>query len=87
MTVLAGKMTNLSATRKTTLRGEGSSSQSDEEVVRVVEGHAMVAAREARASGIIQKVEPPLKPNFEYTLRRVDHRHPRRATKYTRLEN
>jgi hypothetical protein len=44
----------------------------------------MAAAREARASDIIQKVECPLKLDFEYTLRRVDHHHPRRATDFTR---
>jgi hypothetical protein len=47
----------------------------------------VAAAREARASGIIQKVEHPLKPNFEYTLRRVDRCHPRRPMDYTRREN
>jgi hypothetical protein len=47
----------------------------------------MAAAREARASDVIQKVERPLKSNFEYTVRRVDHRHPRRATDFTRGEN
>jgi hypothetical protein len=64
------------ATRKSSHRGGGSSSQVDEEAGRVVEGHVVAVAREARASGIIQKVERPLKPNFEYTLRRVDRRHP-----------
>jgi hypothetical protein len=29
----------------------------------------MAATREARASDVIQKVECPLKPDFEYTLR------------------
>jgi hypothetical protein len=47
----------------------------------------VVAAREARASGVIQKVERPLKPGFEYTLRRVDRHHPQRTTDYTRGEN
>jgi hypothetical protein len=47
----------------------------------------MVAAREARASYVIQKVEHPLRPNFEYTLRRVDHHHPRRLIDFTLGEN
>jgi hypothetical protein len=47
----------------------------------------VVAARAARASGVIHKVERPLKPDFEYTLRRVDHRHPRSLTDFTRGEN
>jgi hypothetical protein len=47
----------------------------------------VAAAIEARASDIIQKVEHPLKPNFEYTLRRVDRCHPRRPMDYTRREN
>jgi hypothetical protein len=64
-----------------------SSSRADEEAARVAEGHAVAAARDARASRIIQKVERPLKPGFEYTLRRVDHRHYQRATNYTRGEN
>jgi hypothetical protein len=47
----------------------------------------MAAAREARASDIIQKVEQPLKPVFEYTVRRVDRHHPWRAMHFTRGEN
>jgi hypothetical protein len=47
----------------------------------------VAAAREARANDVIQKVERPLKPDFEYTLRRVDRRHPRRTTDYTKREN
>jgi hypothetical protein len=31
----------------------------------------MAATKEAMASDIIQKVEQPLKPNFEYTLSRL----------------
>jgi hypothetical protein len=58
--------------RKVARGGEGSSTRADEEDARIAEGHAMVVAREARASDIIQKVERLLKPNFEYTLRRVD---------------
>jgi hypothetical protein len=42
-------------------------SHADEEATRIVEGHVVAAAREARASDIIQKVECPLKPDFEYT--------------------
>jgi hypothetical protein len=72
---------------KTSRRCEASSSQASEEATRVAEGSAVAAAREARASGIIQKVERPLKPGFEYTLRRVDHHHSRRATDYTSGEN
>jgi hypothetical protein len=64
------------ATRKASHGGAASSSRG-----------AVAAAREARASGIIHKVERPLKPNFEYTLRRVDRRHPHRPTNFTRAEN
>jgi hypothetical protein len=53
----------------------------------VAEGRAVATAREARASDVIQKVECPLKPGFEYTIRRVDRHHPRRPTDYTRGEN
>jgi hypothetical protein len=49
----------------------------------MVEGHAV---REARESGLIQKVECPLQPNYEYTLRRVDRHHPHKHTDYTRAE-
>jgi hypothetical protein len=74
-------------TRKAS-RGRGaSSSRADEEVARVAKGRAVAAAREARASNVIQKVERPLRPNFEYTLRRVDHRYPRRPTNFTLGEN
>jgi hypothetical protein len=75
------------ATRKASHGGAASSSRGDVEAARVTEGHAVAAAREARASGIIHKVERPLKPNFEYTLRRVDRRHPHRPTNFTRAEN
>jgi hypothetical protein len=47
----------------------------------------VVVAREARASNVIQKVEHPLRPNFEYTLRRVDRCHPHRPTNFTLGEN
>jgi hypothetical protein len=47
----------------------------------------VAAAREARASEVIQKVERQLKHDFEYTLRRVDRCHPRRPTDYTSEEN
>jgi hypothetical protein len=47
----------------------------------------VAAAREAKTSDIIQKVERPLNPDFEYTLRRVDCHHPRRVTDFTRGEN
>jgi hypothetical protein len=52
----------------------------------VTEGQAIRDAREARASDIIQKVERPLRADYEYTLRRVDHCHPRRPTDFTRGE-
>jgi hypothetical protein len=58
--------------------------QVDEEAANRAKGHAI---REARASGLIQKVECPLQSNFEYTLRRVDHCHPHRPTDFTRGEN
>jgi hypothetical protein len=75
------------ATRKATRRGDASSSQADEEAANVAEGQAVRDAREARASDIIQKVERPLRADYEYTLRRVDRRHPRRHTDFTRGEN
>jgi hypothetical protein len=50
----------------------------------VAEGRAI---REARESGLIEKIERPLQPDYRYTLRRVDHRHPRRPTNFTRGEN
>jgi hypothetical protein len=51
------------------------------------ECQAVHQAREERASDTIQKVEHPLRADYEYTLRRVDHRHPRRPTNFTRGEN
>jgi hypothetical protein len=69
-------------------RGHGaSSSWADEEATRVAEGRAVAAAREARASDVIQKVERPPRPNFKYTLRRVDRHHPHRPTDLTLGEN
>jgi hypothetical protein len=53
----------------------------------MTEGQAVHQAREERVSDIIQKVEHPLRADYEYTLRRVDHRHPRRPTNFTRGEN
>jgi hypothetical protein len=74
-------------TRKQSRGGEGTSSHTNEEATRIVEGRVVTAAREARASDVIQKVEHPFKPDFEYTLRRVDSHHPRRAMNFTRGEN
>jgi hypothetical protein len=73
--------------RKTTRRGDVSSSHGDEESANMAEGQAVRQAREERASDIIQKVERPLRADYEYTLRRVDRHHPRRPTKFTRGEN
>jgi hypothetical protein len=75
------------ATRTASRGGVGSSSHADEEAARIAEGHAVAMAREARASDVIQKVERPLKPDFEYPPRRVDCHHPQRPTNYTRGEN
>jgi hypothetical protein len=75
------------ATRKATRRGDASSSPADVEVTNVAEGQAVSDAREARASDIIHKVERPLRTDYEYTLRRVDHHHPHRPTNFTRGEN
>jgi hypothetical protein len=36
---------------------------------------------------IIQKVEGPLRPNYEYTLRRVDRQHTRKPTNFSLGEN
>jgi hypothetical protein len=62
-------------------------SQVDEEAANRVECRAIREARDARAIRLIHKVECLLQSNFEYTLRRVDHRHPRRPTDFTRGEN
>jgi hypothetical protein len=61
--------------------------QADEEAASRAKGHAIREARDARANGLIQKVECSLQSNFEYTLRRVDHCHPHRPTDFTRGEN
>jgi hypothetical protein len=53
----------------------------------VAEGQAIRDAREVRASDIIQKVERPLRADYEYTLRRVDCHHHRRPTDFTRGQN
>jgi hypothetical protein len=53
----------------------------------VAEGQAVRDAREIGASDIIQKVERPLRADYEYTLRRVDHHHPHRPKDFTREEN
>jgi hypothetical protein len=74
-------------TRKTTRRATESSFWAAAEAADLAEGRAIHEAREAKESGIIQKVERPLQPNFEYTLRRVDRRHPRRPTDFARGEN
>jgi hypothetical protein len=74
-------------TRKATRRGDASSSQADEEVANVAEGQAVREAREARSSDIIQNVEHTIQADYEYTLRRVDRRHPRKSTDFTRGEN
>jgi hypothetical protein len=39
------------------------------------EGQVVRQAREERASDIIQKVEHPLRADYEYTLRKVDRCH------------
>jgi hypothetical protein len=70
------------AIRKT----HASPSRAIEEAANIAEGQAVREAREARASDIIQKVERPLRADYEYTLRRVDCHHPRRPTNFTRGE-
>jgi hypothetical protein len=70
-------------TRKSTHRGEACSSQADEEATNRAEGHAIHEAREAKERVEIQKVDCPLRPGYEYTLRRVDRRHPHRPTDFT----
>jgi hypothetical protein len=72
------------ATRKATRRGDASSSQADKEAANVVEGQPI---KEARSNDTIQKVERPLRTDYEYTLRRVDCHHPHRPTDFTRGEN
>jgi hypothetical protein len=42
---------------------------------------------EEESSDAMQKVILPLKPNYLYTFRRVDRRHPRRPTNFTKKEN
>jgi hypothetical protein len=74
-------------TRKAS-RGHGaSSSRANEEATRVAEGRVVSAAREAMTSNVIQKVKRPLRPNFEYTLRRVDRCQPRRPMDFILGEN
>jgi hypothetical protein len=73
--------------RKTTRRGDVSSSHHDDEATDMAKGQAVHQAREERASDIIQKVERSLRVDYEYTLRRVDRHHPRRPTNFTRGEN
>jgi hypothetical protein len=60
--------------RKSTWPSETCSSQTDEEAANRAKGRAVHETREARESELIQKVGRPLQSNFEYTLRRVDHR-------------
>jgi hypothetical protein len=74
-------------TRKVSCGHMASSSRADEEAARIAEGRAGAAERDARASMIIQKVEGPLRPNYEYTLRRVDRQHPRKPTNFSLGEN
>jgi hypothetical protein len=74
-------------TRKSTCRCEASSSQADKEVTRIGEGRVVAGARDARARDEIQTVEHPLKSGFGYTLRRVDHCHPRMPMNFTLGEN
>jgi hypothetical protein len=64
-----------------------SSSRATKEATNRVEGRAIREAREARARDEIKKIVRPLRPDYEYTLRQVDHRHPRRPTDYTLGEN
>jgi hypothetical protein len=73
--------------RRTTRKTRATTSQAAAKATNMVEGQAVSQAREARASDIIYKVEHPLRANFEYTLRRVDHRHPRMPMDFTRGEN
>jgi hypothetical protein len=70
--------------RRTTRKTRASASRATEEAANQAEGQAV---REARESEIIQKVERPLRTDCGYTLRRVDHRHPRRPTNFTMGEN
>jgi hypothetical protein len=60
-----------------------SSSRATEEAANMAEGHAVREAREARARDEVQKVERSLRSDYEYTLRRVDRRHPHRPTDFT----
>jgi hypothetical protein len=60
-----------------------SSSRANEEAARIAEGRVVAAERDARSSGIIQKVEHPLRLDYEYTLRIVDRRHPCRSTNFS----
>jgi hypothetical protein len=65
-------------------RGRGANSlRADEEAARVAKGCAVAAVREARERNVIYEFEHPLRPNFEYTLRRADRRHPSRPMNFT----
>jgi hypothetical protein len=74
-------------TSKVSQRSGASSSQADEAAANIAKGQAVHEAREARESEIIQKAERPLRADYEYSLRRVDHRHPRMPIDFTRGEN
>jgi hypothetical protein len=63
------------------------SSHGAEVATNMAKGQATHQARDERASDIIQKVERPLRADYEYTLRRVDRCHSRRPTDFTRGEN
>jgi hypothetical protein len=73
--------------RRATRKTRASSSRAAAEAANTTKGQAVREAREARASGIIQQVQRPLQPNYEYTFRRADHHHPHCPTDYTRGEN
>jgi hypothetical protein len=73
--------------RRATRKTHASSSRAAAEAADTAEGQAVREAREARASGIIQQVQHPLKLDHEYTFRRVDRHHPHHPTDYTRGEN
>jgi hypothetical protein len=75
------------ATRKATQWGDTNSSQAGEEAANIADDRVVGEAREARESEIIQKVGRPLQAEYEYTLRRVDHHHPRRPKDFSRGEN
>jgi hypothetical protein len=64
-----------------------SSSCAAKEAAAMAEGRVVREAREARENEIIQKVEHPLRSDYEYTLGRVARQHPHIPMDFSLGEN